>query len=226
MVACAGPGRSRCTRRGGSRAVARPNPTMWTTPTDVWPDGNGRLRPIEAPSPTAVAVRPRAQLLLPGVILRIYPDSGLALLVVAACSSGPKDGGGGDTSVTGDTGVEDTGAPCSPPVASAGADLAGTPGEPVSLDGSDSTVCSATAGSETYTWSFSSVPWQSEVDTDSLSINGTNAAVSVNFTPDEVGDYVLALIVSDANGDSAEDYIVVTVTRPDEPPSRLFRTGG
>jgi hypothetical protein len=107
---------------------------------------------------------------------------------------------------------------CEAPTASAGADVSANLGEAVTLDGSASTVCE-TASGVTFTWSFESIPTDSEVTDGALSDNKTASAISPKFVPDAEGDYVLSLTVADSENSSGADLVVVTVTdTSDRPP--------
>ena len=107
---------------------------------------------------------------------------------------------------------------CSAPVASAGEDLDVALGMAASLDATGSEWCSSTSSSLLFTWAFIQTPVDSAVDETSLSDNRTNTAITPVFTPDVVGDYVLSLNLSDDNGDSNEDIVVVTVSSGDQVP--------
>ena len=129
-----------------------------------------------------------------------------ALLGLAACDgSSNKD----------DTGVNNG---CTLPLSGAGGDLTINLGEAATLDGSASEWCAETSDSLTFIWSFIQTPPDSVVDETSLSDNRTNTAITPVFTPDVKGDYVLSLQLTDDNGESNEDIVVVTVTAGDEPP--------
>lgn len=130
-----------------------------------------------------------------------------ALLVFAACEEK-------DTN----TGSDTSSSACSAPVASAGEDISIELGEPAALDGSQSAWCADTSDTLTFTWTFVNVPTDSVVDETALSDNRTNTAITPVFTPDVEGDYVLTLEMSDDNGDSNQDIVVVTVNEGDEPP--------
>jgi hypothetical protein len=118
----------------------------------------------------------------------------------------------------GDEKVVDTATRCDAPVSSAGADVSGTLGALVTLDGSASTFCEKYADQVTFTWTFESVPAGSALDESALSDNRTATAVAPGFAPDAVGDYTLHLVVSDPDATSAEDVVVVHVTSTDNAP--------
>jgi len=129
-----------------------------------------------------------------------------ALVVLSACD--------GDSS-TKDSGVVSQ---CTAPVASAGADLTLNLGDAAMLDGTASEWCAQTSDSLTFSWAFVQTPTDSVVDDTSLSDNRTNTAITPVFTPDVEGDYVLSLVVTDDNGESNEDIVVVSVITGDELP--------
>ncbi|MEL6346200.1 MAG: hypothetical protein AAFV53_24025 [Myxococcota bacterium] len=109
------------------------------------------------------------------------------------------------------TGEEDPEAPvCGAPIAEAGGDIIVPIGDAVTLDGTESEWCSDTSDTLTFTWAFLQTPPTSAVDETSLSDNRTNTAITPVFTPDVQGDYVLGLSITDVNGDSDQDLVVVT----------------
>lgn len=89
------------------------------------------------------------------------------------------------------------------PVAVAGDPTTFELGGVASLDGSASS--DSDGDTLTYTWSFISKPVDSSVSLDDASI------AAPSFTPDMVGDYVLALSVSDGN-ESGTDYVRISAT--------------
>lgn len=107
---------------------------------------------------------------------------------------------------------------CSDPVSEAGEDSTISLGEPSVLDGQASTWCESLVDEVTLTWSFVSVPALSTVSDSSLSDNRSNTAVTPQFLPDVVGEYVLSLVVSDGQSNSNQDFVVVTVYAGDAPP--------
>jgi len=113
--------------------------------------------------------------------------------------------------------TQDTAASCDLPQAAAGADQSVTLGATVSLDGSGSSWCEQHADQIKFNWSIQA-PAGSAVDETALSDNKAASATAPTFKPDEVGDYVIALVVSDPGGDSAPDYLVVHVTSADSAP--------
>lgn len=117
-----------------------------------------------------------------------------------------------------DTDTNDTSA-CSDLSANAGPDQSVTVGSDVTLDGEGSVVC--LTDSRTFTWEFDAVPVDSAVDESALSDNKSSTASVATFTPDVPGDYVLSLVVSDGDVNSAPDLVVITVTSEDQPPVAL-----
>lgn len=107
---------------------------------------------------------------------------------------------------------------CLDPVAEAGSDITVAFGQSAVLDGSASSWCSTYEEDVILTWSFVSVPSDSAVNENALSANRTNAAVSPQFVPDVIGEYVLSLQVSDGTVVSNIDYVVVNVVAGDAPP--------
>lgn len=105
---------------------------------------------------------------------------------------------------------------CESPTANAGPDQTVSLGTTVTVDGSGSTVCLTDA--HNYTWAFEAVPTDSTIDESALSDNKSATAVTVAFTPDVPGDYVLSLQVSDGEHTSPSDLVVITVTSEDLPP--------
>ena len=97
------------------------------------------------------------------------------------------------------------------PVADAGADQDKLIGDSVTLDGTASTGDSALTLS--YTWTFRQVPVESAIsDEDFGDDNGSDAAVTVEWTPDVVGTYVAALTVSDGINNSDPDIVIIEVS--------------
>jgi hypothetical protein len=128
----------------------------------------------------------------------------VATLALSACSKGG----------------EDTTATCEAPRANAGVDVAITLGGGTTLDASASTTCVGTEATRAYTWSIEQAPVGSTVDDTMFGAsNGSADALSVPFTPDVVGSYVIALVVSDGTTSSTPDLVVITVTSEDAVPS-------
>ncbi|ROO27569.1 hypothetical protein SAJA_09115 [Salinisphaera japonica YTM-1] len=99
----------------------------------------------------------------------------------------------------------------SAPVADAGADRDVVAGEPVALDGSDSR--DADGDPLSYAWSFVSRP-----DGADASLSATDT-VAPEFTPDVAGDYVVQLVTSDGEADSAPDTVAITAAQANARPT-------
>jgi len=124
-------------------------------------------------------------------------------------------GGKGDDSAGG---TEDLG--CDRPLAEAGDSQSLPLGARVTLDGSASTWCNTYEESQiTYTWSFQGVPTDSSVGDASLSENRTSTATRPDFVPDVPGEYSLSLRINDPTNASEPDWIVVTISSDDVPPT-------
>ncbi|MBI5057473.1 MAG: carboxypeptidase regulatory-like domain-containing protein [Nitrospirae bacterium] len=93
------------------------------------------------------------------------------------------------------------------PVANAGPDrIDVATGSVVTLDGSGSS--DADGDSLTYNWSFTSFP---DGDTPVLS---NHTQVTASFTANQVGSYVLSLVVNDGQADSLADTVTITTKEP------------
>jgi hypothetical protein len=102
-----------------------------------------------------------------------------------------------------------------PPVADAGDDQNVETGLEVMLDGSDSFDPDGEMIS--YEWSFVSVPAGSQLTNADIAQHDTP---NPSFTPDVDGEYIVQLIVRDAQGaESIPDNITVTATPPNVPPN-------
>ena len=112
----------------------------------------------------------------------------------------------------------DSSAICKTPVAEAGDDVVVSLGMPAVLNGASSSWCSDYDEDVVFTWSFVSVPSESSVNENSLSVNRSAAAVTPTFTPDVTGEYVLSLQVNDGIEASNIDYVVVNVAAGDSAP--------
>ncbi|MGM0532654.1 MAG: PKD domain-containing protein, partial [Bacteroidota bacterium] len=92
--------------------------------------------------------------------------------------------------------------------ADAGDDMNAEVGEEVVLDGSNS---SASEGDFDFEWSFSSTP-----DESSAELKDANTA-EPSFTPDEEGDYVVELTITNGEQEDTDDVTVTaTITSPKE----------
>ena len=96
------------------------------------------------------------------------------------------------------------------PTANAGTDQSVTPGTLVTLDGSASS--DPDNNTLTYSWSLTSKPNGSALQTGTASISQTvNTANTAAITPDVAGSYVVTLTVNDGTVDSASDSMAITV---------------
>ncbi|HJN75942.1 MAG TPA: PKD domain-containing protein [Myxococcota bacterium] len=102
------------------------------------------------------------------------------------------------------------------PTADAGEDQALYADQQVCLDGSKSHDPDGDALS--YKWTFEWVPEGSAVNEDSFAPNNSPTAVTVCFSPDKVGTYVVALSVNDSKLWSATDFAVVEAMLPEDLP--------
>lgn len=123
--------------------------------------------------------------------------AGLVVLV-AACNGNPNQDND-----------ETTPQECTP-VADAGPDQEGTLGVGVAMDGAGSQDC-ATSGDAIYTWSFDSIPADSELDATAFSDNASAAAQATSFVPDAIGTYLVALQVEHSGVLSELDVAIVEV---------------
>jgi len=138
------------------------------------------------------------------------------LLVVVGCSDN-KDSSGSDDGTTGsDAGGAGGGGDASGvPIADAGQDQTLAFAGAVILDGSGS--YDPDGDDLTYVWSFDHIPDGSDLlaeDAGSPSPNNSGTASGPSFVPDRVGTYVVQLVVSDGENDSAPDFVVITVEDP------------
>ena len=65
----------------------------------------------------------------------------------------------------------------------------------ISLTAVESQVCSRLTPN--YTWSFESLPLDSQVDDSTFTDNNSESAVETSFEPDVVGTYVVSVTVDD-----------------------------
>lgn len=105
-----------------------------------------------------------------------------------------------------------------PPIATAGPDITIPADRDASLDAHGS--YDPDGDTITYHWSFEHLPSGSRLDAKEapFSRNKTVEAVTTGFTPDAVGTYVVALKVHDGKVYSTADYVIVTVTEPENRP--------
>ena len=99
------------------------------------------------------------------------------------------------------------------PVADAGANQTVILGAVATLDGSESYDPDGDA--LTYAWSFVGLPSGSAVDTSSLD---SSTSATPSFTPDVVGDYTLALTVSDGLATSTDETVVTAYEKGSNTP--------
>ena len=106
------------------------------------------------------------------------------------------------------------------PTANAGENFSVSLGQSVTLSGSESGYGEGCQTySNTYVWGFDAVPVDSNVDEGSLTDNNTGNSVSTAFVPDNVGTYVISLVVCDIVECSDPDLIVLTVSVSDSVPT-------
>jgi hypothetical protein len=101
-----------------------------------------------------------------------------------------------------------------PPVANAGSNQAVQIGSTVNLDGAHST--DQDGDSLTYQWSFASTPSESTVTFDD------NTSATPYFVPDKEGTYLIRLVVSDGQVQSAPATVTITAT-VGPPPAQLSK---
>ena len=116
------------------------------------------------------------------------------------------------------TEIQDSSEVCTKPIAEAGDDLTVALGSIAMLSATGSHWCSTYDDDVTFTWGFVSVPAESVINENSLSANRSIAAVTPQFIPDVVGEYVISLQVNDGVQLSNVDYVVVNVVAGDNPP--------
>jgi hypothetical protein len=105
------------------------------------------------------------------------------------------------------------------PTAAAGDDQSIALGSQAALDAAGSASCDADSGGAIYTWTVQTVPAESAVTDASLSANKSADAIGSSFLPDMVGDYVLGLSLTDSQGDSNTDVVVIHVAAADGAPA-------
>jgi hypothetical protein len=115
------------------------------------------------------------------------------------------------------TDKRDTAEECGVPIANAGVDASSTVDNAVTLDAASSEICDRL--SPTYSWSFESVPIDSQVDDSTFTDNNSDSAVQVSFEPDVVGTYVVSLSVNDGINMSASDLVVIDIVSGNERPA-------
>jgi hypothetical protein len=134
----------------------------------------------------------------------------LPLLAAAACI--------GDSEKVTDSGKAGGGSSNTAPVADAGQPISQTADTAVQLNGTGS--LDADGDALTYIWSFDSVPEGSSLPSmeSPFSKNHTTDASAPTFTADRVGTYIVKLVVNDGKLDSVADYVIVTVSEPENLP--------
>ena len=108
---------------------------------------------------------------------------------------------------------------CASPTAEAGESRSAPLGTQVALNGTASSWCGQYAQDDvTFSWNFERVPSSSTVSEGAFTENKTSTASQPSFLPDIPGEYVVALRVSDPDGISDPDYVVISITSDDLPP--------
>ena len=110
----------------------------------------------------------------------------------------------------------DTAEECAAPEANAGIDMSAEVDDVIALSATDSQVCSRLTPN--YTWSFESLPLESQVDDSTFTDNNSESAVETSFEPDVVGTYVVSLTVEDGVDTSAADLVVIDIISGNERP--------
>lgn len=137
--------------------------------------------------------------------MRCLLHLGFTFALLTGCNG---DGDTGQRVKTGNT----------PPVANAGADQLLTGDDIVNLDGQGS--FDADGDELRFDWSFEHVPTGSGVATREapFTVNHSPEAGLTSFAPDILGTYVVKLVVNDKKTDSSADYVVITISEPDDLP--------
>ncbi len=131
------------------------------------------------------------------------------LFVLVAACTGPSS-----SDQPGDTGVK----PNTAPIAEAGLAISQTADTPVQLNGGASADSDGDA--ITWHWSFDRVPEGSALKDKEkpFSVNNSAAASLPTFQPDRVGTFIVKLVVNDGHVDSSPDFVIVTITAPENLP--------
>jgi hypothetical protein len=109
---------------------------------------------------------------------------------------------------------------CAVPMAEAGKSQIFPLGTSVTVNGGNSTWCDSYKAYEiTFTWGFDRVPADSEVTDAALSDNRSSIADRPTFVPDMPGEYVLSLRIADPKTASDPDFVVITISSDDLPPT-------
>ena len=115
-----------------------------------------------------------------------------------------------------ETKLSEVGDGCASPVAEAGVSRSAPLGTQVALSGDASTWCESFAAHEvSFSWGFERVPADSSVSDGALTENRTSTSNRPAFLPDLPGEYVVSLRITDPNGVSDPDYVVITITSDD-----------
>ena len=115
-----------------------------------------------------------------------------------------------------ETKLSEVGDGCASPVAEAGVSRSAPLGTQVALSGDASTWCESFAAHEvSFSWGFERVPADSSVSDGALTENRTSTSNRPAFLPDMPGEYVVSLRITDPNGVSDPDYVVITITSDD-----------
>ena len=134
----------------------------------------------------------------------------IGMTLVIGCGSKSEDTGALDALTAG----------CDAPLAEAGDAQSFPLGSRISLNGGDSTWCSRLKKKDiSFNWSFERVPSGSEVNDTSLSENRDSDSANPSFIPDVPGEYVLSLRVTDPTSASTPDYVVISISSSDLPPT-------
>jgi hypothetical protein len=133
-----------------------------------------------------------------------------SLLLLAAACTGPST-----SDKTTDTAPAETN---NPPVAEAGPAVTQTADAAVQLNGGGSS--DAEGDTLSFHWSFDRVPEGSTLPDKEKPFTSNNSAEAKqpSFTPDRVGTYIVKLVVNDGHVDSSPDFVVITITPPEDLP--------
>ena len=119
--------------------------------------------------------------------------------------------GSGSSDETGSYASGNEGGQNSSPTADAGPDQTADVGATVTLDGSESS--DPDGDTLTYSWSIDTQPSESTASFSDATV------ARPSLTLDEVGEYRIQLSVSDGNGGTAEDSVLVTASPTNNPPT-------
>ncbi len=135
----------------------------------------------------------------------LFTISALALVIGCDGTTKPTDSG-------------DAPASNNAPTAEAGAAITQSADLAVQLNGGAST--DPDGDTLTFHWTFDRVPDGSSLPDKEkpFSSNNTSDATQPTFQPDRVGTYIIKLVVNDGHVDSGADFVIVTVTEPEDRP--------